>query len=156
MRNIKNKILIFTLSSILIGCSQSATSVFEKDPIYGQNIQYSKVLKVIDKDEVKAIFNVTYLNSVDRKKWDNDQQNFLIGSYSLDNNSSKYKLSMNNLHSINIEPLKDEDERSQNIAFKNHWAKYNIVSFPDTKQKVLKLTYTYDNNQTVSTNFIKE
>ena len=26
-----------------VGCSQSATSVFKKDPIYAQNIQYTKI-----------------------------------------------------------------------------------------------------------------
>ena len=62
MKNIKNKILILGLSSIIVGCSQSATSVFDIDPIYGQNIQYSKVIKFVEKDNVTAIFNITYLN----------------------------------------------------------------------------------------------
>ena len=156
MRNIKNKILIFALSSILLGCSQSATSVFDKDPIYAQNIQYSKVIKVVDKDTVKAIFNITYLNSTNSKKYNDDKQNFLIGTYSIDNNASKYKLTMNGLKSFSTKPLEETDELSKNIAFKNHWAKYNIVNFPDSDEKVLTLTYTYDNNQTIFTTFKKE
>jgi hypothetical protein len=156
MKNIKNMILSFTLSTLLFGCSQSATSVFDKDPIYGQNIQYSKVVKIIDKDIVKAIFNITYLNSVDSWEWNNDKQNFLIGTFTTDNNASQYTLTMNNLEQLSSTPLKNEDEISKNIAFKNHWAKYNIVSFKNSDEKILTLTYTYDNNQTVSTTFVKE
>ena len=157
MKNIKNKILIIILSFLILGCSKSATSLFDRDPIYGQNIQYSKIIKVLDKDIVKAIFNITYLNSVDSKKWDNNNtQNFLIGVYSSDNNNSKYQLTMNNLQYLKSLPIKKEDELSQNIAFENHWATYNLVSFPNTKQNIVKLTYTYDNNQTISTTFLKE
>jgi len=156
MKNIKNKILIFTLSIIFLGCSQSATSVFDKDAIYGQNLQYSKVIKVIDKENVKAIFNITYLNSANREQWNNDKQNFLIGTFFVDNNSSQYKLSMNNMKSFSSTPLKKEDLLSKNIAFVNHWAEYNIVSFKDTKEKVLKLSYKYGNNQTISISFLKE
>ena len=97
MNNIKNKILIFTLVMVLFGCSKSATSVFEKDPIYGQNMQYSKLITISEEDTVKAIFNITYLNSVNAKKWDNKKQNFLIGKYVIDNNTTNYSLLMNNL-----------------------------------------------------------
>ena len=41
------------------------------------------------------MFNITYLNSVDTSKWDNDKQNFLIGAYTFDNNESDFKLEMN-------------------------------------------------------------
>jgi len=157
MNNIKNKILILTLGLLFLGCSKSATSIFNKDPIYGQNIQYSKIIKVLDKDIVKAILNITYLNSVDSKKWDkNNKQNFLIGVYSLDDNNSKYQLTMNNMKYLKSMPIKKEDQLSKNIAFENHWATYNLVSFPNTKSNIIKLTYTYDNNQTVSTSFLKE
>ena len=95
MNNIKNKILILGFTSLLVGCSQSATSVFDRDPIYAQNVQYSKVIKFVDKDTVNAIFNITYLNSVDSSQWDNDKQNFLIGSYTFDNNETSFELDMN-------------------------------------------------------------
>ena len=97
MKNFINIILIFTLAYLFSGCSQSATSVFERDPLYAQNIQYSKVIKVVEKENVNAIFNITYLNSVDSWKWNDDQQHFLIGTYTVDNNASQYKLTMNDM-----------------------------------------------------------
>lgn len=156
MKNIKNKILIFTLSSIFLGCSQSATSVFNKDPLYAQNIQYSKVLKSIEKENVNAIFNITYLNSVDSSKWDNDKQNFLIGSYTFDNNQTDFKLSMNNMSIINSKPVKKTDKIYKNIAFKNHWATYSIVTFNNTESKTITLQYTHPNYKNISVSFTKE
>ncbi|MGB5867988.1 MAG: hypothetical protein WBG69_08980 [Arcobacteraceae bacterium] len=156
MKNIKNKILIFGLSSMILGCSQSATSVFEKNPIYGQNIQYSKVIKVVEKENVNAIFNITYLNSVDSWKWNDDQQHFLIGTYTIDNNASQYKLTMNDMEPISKKEVTKENELFKNIAFRNHWGKYNIVSFEDSDEKNLTLVYKYGVDNNISTTFIKE
>tara|TARA_B110000046_G_C12815277_1_gene322993 strand:+ start:133 stop:603 length:471 start_codon:yes stop_codon:yes gene_type:complete len=156
MYNIKSNILILTLSIILLGCSQSATSVFNKDSIYAQNIQYSKVIKVINKDSITAIFNITYLNSVDSRKWGNNRQNFLIGTYTTDDNTSQYSLDMNGLKQLSSKEISKDDEIYKNIAFRNHWAKYNIITFNDTNEKMVTLTYTYSDNQNITTSFIKE
>jgi len=156
MKNIKNKILIFGLSTILLGCSQSATSVFDKDPLYAQNMQYTKIIKVVEKNNVNAIFNITYLNSVNSKKWDNNKQNFLIGSYSVDNNISKYLLRMNGMSQIAAHPISKENQLYKDIAFKNYWGKYNIVTFDDSDSKTLTLMYKYGEDNNISTTFIKE
>lgn len=156
MKNIKNKILIFGLSSMILGCSQSATSVFERDPLYAQNIQYSKVIKVVEKENVNAIFNITYLNSVDSWKWNDDQQHFLIGTYTVDNNASQYKLTMNDMEPISKKEVTKENELFKNIAFRNHWGKYSIVSFEDSDEKNLTLVYKYGVDNNISTTFIKE
>lgn len=156
MNSIKNNILILMLSIILLGCSQSATSVFNRDSLYAQNIQYSKVIKVIKKNTVTAIFNITYLNSVDSSKWDNDKQNFLIGTYTIDDNASQYILNMNGLKQLSSKEITKDDQIYKNIAFRNHWAKYKIVTFDDTIEKILTLTYTYSDNKNITTSFIKE
>ena len=156
MKNIKNKILIFGLSSVLLGCSQSATSVFDKDPLYAQNMQYTKIIKAVEKNNVDAIFNITYLNSVDSSKWDNDKQHFLIGSYSVDNNLSEYVLTMNGLPKISSQTISKEDQIYKDIPFKNHWGDYNIITFDDSDEKILTLMYRYNQDQNISTTFIKE
>ena len=156
MKNIKNKILIFGLSTILLGCSQSATSVFDKDPLYAQNMQYTKIIKVVEKNNVNAIFNITYLNSVNSKKWDNNKQNFLIGSYSVDNNISKYLLKMNGMSQISAHPISKKNQLYKDIAFKNYWGKYNIVTFDDSDSKTLTLMYKYGEDNNISTTFKKE
>lgn len=156
MKNIKNKILIFGLASVLLGCSQSATSVLDKEPIYAQNMQYSKVIKEVQEGIVNAIFNVTYLNSVDTKKWDDNKQHFLVGIYAVDNNASKYTLSMNGQKQILSTPVSKKDPIYKNIAFRNHWGEYKIVTFDNSDKKNVTLSFidAKDNNTSVS--FIKE
>jgi len=156
MKYIKNKILIVSLASGILGCSQSATSVFEKDPIYAQNIQYTKVIKSIAKDDVQAIFNITYLNSVESSKWDNEKQNFLIGAYTFNNNPNDFHLSMNDTIPTDTTLVKKTDSLYKDIAFKNNWATYKIVSFTDLKDTNLTLQYTHPKYKTISVNFIKE
>mgnify|MGYP005988007635 CR=1 FL=1 len=159
MNNIKNKILIFGLTTFLIGCSQSATSVFDKDPIYAQNVQYSKVIKSLDKETVNAIFNITYLNSVNSTKWNNDKQNFLIGSYTFDNKQSDFKLTLNNKEQIRSRDVLKDDPMYENIAFRNTWANYEIVTFDEIDEddnNTLTIQYTHPKFQTISTTFIKE
>lgn len=157
MNNIKNNILIFGFTIAFIGCSQSATSVFDKDPIYAQNVQYSKVIKSIEKDTVNAIFNITYLNSVDTSKWDNDKQNFLIGTYTFDNNATSFKLDMNGFTQISSREVTKTDPLYENIAFRNGWANYNIVTFNNIDDnKTLTIKYTHPKFNTISTSFPKE
>lgn len=157
MNNIKNNILIVGFTTLLIGCSQSATSVFDRDPIYGQNIQYSKVIKSIEKENVNAIFNITYLNSVDSTKWNNDKQNFLIGTYVFNNDETDFKLFMNEKEQISSKNIKKDDPFYKDIAFRNSWAKYNIVTFNDIDDnKTLTIKYTHPKFKTISTTFTKE
>jgi len=157
MNNIKNKILLFGLSTLFFGCSQSATSVFDKDPLYAQNVQYSNIIKSVEKDTVNAIFNITYLNSVDSSKWDNDKQNFLIGTYTFDNNISDFTLAMNGKTQIASKEVKKTDALYKNIAFRNNWATYKIVTFDEeNNNKTLTIGYTHPVFGTVSTSFVKE
>jgi len=157
MNNIKNNILIFGFATLLIGCSQSATSVFDRDPIYAQNVQYSKVIKSVDKETVNAIFNITYLNSVETLKWDNDKQNFLIGTYTFDNNASDFNLTMNDASLISSKEVTKTDPLYENIAFRNGWAKYNIVTFDEVDDnKTLTIKYTHPTFKTIKAQFLRE
>lgn len=157
MNNIKNNILIFGFTALVIGCSQSATSVFDRDPIYAQNVQYSKVIKSVDQETVNAIFNITYLNSVDTTKWDNDKQNFLIGTYTFDNKESDFNLTMNGFSQISSKEVSKTHPLYKNIAFRNSWANYDIVTFNDIDDnKTLTIKYTHPKFKTISTTFLKE
>ena len=157
MKNIKNKILILTLGTLFMGCSQSATSVFDRDPIYAQNVQYSKVIKSVDKETVNAIFNITYLNSVDSSKWDNDKQNFLIGTYTFDNKASDFNLTMNDSTQISSKEVSKTDPLYENIAFRNSWAEYNIVTFNEVDDnKTITIKYTHPTFNTIDAKFLRE
>ena len=159
MNNIKNKILIFGFTTLLFGCSQSATSVFKKDPIYAQNVQYSKVIKSIEGQNINAIFNITYLNSVDSDKWNNGKQNFLIGSYTFDNKND-FQLTLNNQKQTSSKIVLKSDPMYKNIAFLNNWAEYKIVSFDQVNYKtdndLLVIEYTHPKYNTITASFVKE
>ncbi|MEA3512180.1 MAG: hypothetical protein U9R37_01120 [Campylobacterota bacterium] len=156
MKRIKNYIFISSLAILFTSCSQSATSVFEKDPIYAQNIQYTKIGKIIKNKDVKAMINVTYLNSVDSGKWDNDEQNFIIGFYKEEGNYEDYILTMNDQNVTDTKDISKNDKIYKNIPFKNNWAKYQIVTFDDTKDKRLTLKYTNPTQGTTNVVFQKE
>jgi len=156
MNNIKKNILIVGLTSLFIGCSQSATSVLNKDPIYAQNIKYSKVIKSIEGETVNALFNITYLNSTNPKEWNNKKQNFLIGSYVFDNKESDFELSLNDKKNISSISVTKKNPMYKNIALRNDWAKYKIVTFNDDQNSTLTIKYTHPTFKTVSTTFTKE
>ena len=159
MKSIKKNIAILSLTTLALSftaCNQSATSVLNKEPIFGQNLQYTKVGKIVIDKEVQALINITYLNSVDSKAWDNDKQNFLIGTYIAENNDTTYSLTMNGNKEIGTSKVPQNDPIFQNIALKNNWASYQITTFDDVEETKLELVFkdTLDNNATIS--FIKE
>ena len=159
MKNIKKYITIITLTTLtlsFIGCNQSATSVLNKEPIFGQNLQYTKVGKIIVDKEVQALINITYLNSVDSKIWDNGKQNFLVGTYIAENTKTNYTLTMNGNKEVATNKIPQNDKIFQNIALKNNWASYQIVSFDNVEEKQLDLVFkdSLEHNTTIS--FTKE
>jgi len=159
MKSIKKNIAILSMTTLALSftaCNQSATSVLNKEPIFGQNLQYTKVGKIVINKEVQALVNITYLNSVDSKAWDNDKQNFLIGTYIAENHDTTYSLTMNGNKEIATSKIPQNDPIFQNIALKNNWASYQITTFDDVEETKLELVFkdTLDNNATIS--FIKE
>jgi hypothetical protein len=159
MKNTNKYILassLIVVTSLFTACSQSASSVLNKDPIYAQNLQYTKVGKIINSGEVQAIVNVTYLNSVDAKKYNtNGTQNFIIGTYVVDDKYNSYSLKMNGQTPTSKKEISKEDKLYENIAYRNHWGKYHFVTFNDTKDDNITINYSNKNNTTTLT-FIKE
>jgi len=135
-------LIALSLLIFFSGCNQSATSVFKKDPLYGQYLQYTKILKIIkEKDEVDSLFNITYLNSANKDIYNiNGDQNFLIGLY--DNNKSDlnhYLITLDGKSAISIGRYDLNSAESSNIPFKNRWANYHIVKFNQQSNEKLKL-----------------
>ena len=73
--------LLLILSFIFTGCtSYSITKYFDKDEFYNKAIQYTKKADIKEKETLKLMMNVTYLNSVS-SEFNNEKQNFVIGLY---------------------------------------------------------------------------
>lgn len=151
-------LLIFSFSSlffILTGC-QSALNVFDKSGTnYEKGLQHTKVKAIIYKDQTKAIINITYLNSVDAKKWDNDYQNFLVGIYISEDNelkntqyihNTRYKLTKNNVGFTKYKELQKDDKLYKSIPLLNPWAKYYLMSIYKNKENTDKnIVLKYEN-----------
>ncbi len=153
MHKIVFNILFFILFIISFNGCQSALNVFNKTGSqYEKGLQHTKVKNLIYENETKAIINVTYLNSMDNKKWDNEYQNFLIGIYiSKDNknksktylSNAKYTLTENDRYFVKNTIISKEHSLYKNIPIKNPWAKYYIVSFIKGSDKILVLKYSH-------------
>ena len=139
--------LIFTFFT---GC-QSALSVFDKTGTqYEKGLQHTKVKHVTFENQTKAIINVTYLNSMDSKKWDNKYQNFLVGIYISDDfkdedkralNNKSFKLSMNDKKSVKSTLFTNKYKLYKHIPLKNPWATYYIISFKKDDKKSSNIKY---------------
>lgn len=159
MKSIKKYITIVSLVTLVLSltaCNQSATSVLSKEPIFGQNLQYTKVAKIVVDKNVQALINITYLNSVDSKVWDNGKQNFLVGTYIAEDTKATYTLTMNGSKEISTSKLPANDKIFENIALKNNWASYQITTFDDVEDNKLDLVFqdSLEHNTTIT--FIKE
>jgi len=157
MKRIKKNIAILSFITLsFTACNQSATSVLNKEPIFGQNLQYTKVGKITINNEVQALVNITYLNSVDSKAWDNGKQNFLVGTYIAEDSNTTYSLTMNGNKEISTNTVPQNDKIFENIALKNNWASYQITTFDDIEEKKLHLVFkdSLEHNTTIT--FIKE
>lgn len=155
----KNFILLGLCSSLVFtGCSSySITKYFNKNDLYLKSVQYTEKVDVIEKNEVKALLTATYLNVVD-KKYDDENQNFIVGIYIVnnknDNNLLNSIFTLNEKDSIEIKELDKNHEMNGNIPLKNNWAKYYLIKFnKNEKINDLKLEYKYANFQQVNVSF---
>jgi len=148
--------LVLILSLFISGCtSYSITKYFDKDEFYNKAIQYTRKSDITKENNIVAMMNVTYLNSVS-KDFQNGDQNFIVGIYIVDDEKEQglkhptYTLLLNDKEPITIQELKDNDAIKNNVPLKNHWAKYYFVSFEKEKEEFFEeeehtLTVSYEN-----------
>ncbi len=156
---------IILILTIFTGC-QSGLSVFDKTgTAYEKGLQHTKVKPLIFEKDTKAIINITYLNTLNPTKWDNENQNFLIGIYIPKNDNTKnkqflqnfeYKLTMNDSEYTASRLILDDETQYSIIPLKNPWAQYYIISFKDIDTKTLSLKYSHLQFGEVNLEFEKE
>lgn len=156
----KNYFILIFFILFYSGCNQSATSVFKKDPLYGQYLQYTKIEKIIKhKDEVDSLFNITYLNSANKKLYnDKNNQCFLIGLYdNHESNITNYSITLDDKNPIKISKIDINSEDSKLVPLKNRWANYYIINFNQVLEDLLVLKIKQiSTNKELKVNFIKE
>ena len=141
---------------LLLGCSRSATSVLDKEPVFAKSLQYTQVGKIIKNKEVTAFVNVTYLNITDQTQWDNGYENFLIGFYDDNSEVPVGTIELKGADFIKKTKVDKEDKIYKNIALKSNWSEYFIYTFTDTKDNNLSLIYHHPSNAEVVLSFPKE
>lgn len=137
--------LIF-ISLFFVSCSSknNAFKYFEKDEIETKGVQYTKKTDILTKEnEVDVIFWATYLNKVDKKISDTNEELFLVSVYFTNKESqdifeNKYSFLLNEIEPISVEKVEKDSENFKSLMLKNNWGKYYLVKF--ASQDVYNLT----------------
>ena len=67
-----------------------------------------------------------------------------------------YILQLNDKNCTNSKIVQKSDNLYKNIAFKNNWADYYVLSFDDIEDKIVNLVYSDDKGNNITIAFIKE
>lgn len=152
--------LAAVLLVFITGCSQKENKLTNgKEPIYAQHLKYSKVLKVMEGEDVKLLVTATYLNSVEEKR-DNGKQNFIVSVYYTLGEKKDYEFSLNESAPILKRKIEKDESLYKNIAMRNNWIDYYLYSFDDIEDidlenRNLKLTFS-DGTDSLTFSFKKE
>jgi len=150
------------LITMLVGCSSTtALKHFDKNELEIKALQYTKKADLIINNEQKILLWGTYLNNIDIKKFNSEDESFLISIYfvnqeSQDLNENVYSFSLNEHSAKSVEEIKITDKKYKDILFKNTWGKYYLVRFDNIKNNY-KLTLSLNDlkNNSAILNFEK-
>lgn len=142
-------LFLLFISLFFVSCStkNNAFKYFEKDDIETKAIQYTKKTDILKDNEVDIIFLATYLNKVDKKAFDTEEESFLVSIYFTNKESqnifeNNYSFLLNEVSPILVEKVERDDENLKSLMLKNSWGNYYLVKFnpQDTYNLNLKLT----------------
>lgn len=137
--------LIF-ISLFFVSCNSknNAFKYFEKDEVETKGVQYTKKTDIlINGNEVDVIFWATYLNKIDKKISDTNEELFLVSVYFTNKESqdifeNNYSFLLNGIEPTSLEKVEKDSENFKSLMLKNNWGKYYLVKF--TSQDVYTLT----------------
>lgn len=143
------------ISLFFISCSSenNAFKYFEKDEIETKGVQYTKKTDILKDNEVDVIFWATYLNKVDKKISDTNEELFLVSVYFANKESqdifeNKYSFLLNEIEPVSVEKVEKDNQNFKSLMLKNNWGKYYLVKF--TSQDVYNLTIKLKNQASSS------
>ena len=138
------------ISLFFVSCSSknNAFKYFEKDEIETKGVQYTKKTDILKDNEVDVIFWATYLNKVDKKISDTNEELFLVSVYftskeSQDIFENNYSFLLNEIEPTSFEKVDKDNENFKSLMLKNNWGKYYLVKFKS--QDVYNLTIKLKN-----------
>ena len=136
-------LLFISLFFVSCGLKNNAFRYFEKDEIETKGVQYTKKTDIVKNNEVDVIFWATYLNKIDKKISDTNEELFLVSVYFKNKDSqdifeNNYSFLLNGIEPISLEKIEKDNENFKSLMLKNNWGKYYLVKF--TSQDVYNLT----------------
>ena len=153
--------LIF-ISLFFVSCSSknNAFKYFEKDEIETKGVQYTKKTDIVKNNEVDVIFWATYLNKIDKKISDTNEELFLVSVYFTNKDSqdifeNNYSFSLNGVEAISTQKVEKDNENFKSLMLKNSWGNYYLVKFKAQNSYNLALTLKNQNSNSAKLNFEK-
>ena len=153
--------LIF-ISLFFVSCSSknNAFKYFEKDEIETKGVQYTKKTDILKGDEVDVIVLATYLNKVDKKISETNEDLFLVLVYftnkeSQDISDNNYSFFLNGESPLSVQKVEKDNENFKSLMLKNSWGNYYLVKFNAQNSYNLALTLKNKNSNSVKLNFEK-
>ena len=158
-----HKILfLLVISLFFISCStkNNAFRYFEKDEIETKGVQYTKKTDILKNDEVDVIFLATYLNKVDKKISETNEELFLVSVYFTNKESqdileNNYSFSLNGINPISVQKVEKDNENFKSLMLKNSWGNYYLIKFSTQEVYNLNLTLKDKNSSSAQLNFEK-
>ncbi|PUE64072.1 hypothetical protein [Arcobacter caeni] len=148
-------LLLMFISLFFVSCSSknNAFKYFEKDEIETKGVQYTKKTDILKDNEVDVIFWATYLNKVDKKISDTNEELFLVSVYFTNKESqdifeNNYSFLLNEIEPTSFEKVDKDNENFKSLMLKNNWGKYYLVKFKS--QDVYNLTIKLKNEASSS------
>lgn len=148
-------LLLLFISLFFVSCSSknNAFRYFEKDEIETKGVQYTKKTDILKENEVDVIFWATYLNKIDKKISDTNEELFLVSVYftnkeSQDISENNYSFLLNDIEPTSFEKVEKDNENFKSLMLKNNWGKYYLVKFKN--QDVYNLTIKLKNQDSSS------
>lgn len=157
------KILFFLIISLFfVSCStkNNAFKYFEKDEMETKGVQYTKKTDILKNNEVDIIFLATYLNKVDKEKFDLNSESFLVSVYFTNKESqnifeNNYSFLLNGTSPILVEKVERDNENFKNLMLKNSWGNYYLVKFNSRNTLKINLKLTNQSSSSAQLNFEK-
>lgn len=143
----------YLLSSLCValmvtGCAKTATALFQKDEFYERSLTFSRKADLLNSFETKAIVSATYLSAVS-DEYKKMGSVFVVGVYITNDFNDKNRSGLlnpefalrmdNNISAQTIQPLAKEDPLLKKLPFINNWAKYYLVTFPQSDKPNVEL-----------------
>ena len=153
-------LLFISLFFVSCGLKNNAFRYFEKDEIETKGVQYTKKTDIVKNNEVDVIFWATYLNKIDKKISDTNEELFLVSVYFTNKDSqdifeNNYSFLLNGIEPISLEKIEKDNENFKSLMLKNSWGNYYLIKFSTKDVYDLNLTFKDKNTNLAQLNFEK-